>query len=56
MEGFAVAWACRSLGARVVLAKHVSDGADDSAWDWTDAVGASARALGEWLAEHLPRG
>jgi len=54
MEGFAVAWACRSLGARVVLAKHVSDGADDSAWGWADAVGASARALGEWLAEHLP--
>ncbi|WP_299035118.1 nucleosidase [uncultured Pseudokineococcus sp.] len=56
MEGFAVAWASRSLGARVVLAKHVSDGADDSAWDWADAVGASAQALGEWLAEHLPPG
>lgn len=56
MEGFAVAWACRSLGAGVVLAKHVSDGADDSAWDWADAVDASARALGEWLGEHLPPG
>jgi len=54
MEGFAVAWACRSLGARVVLAKHVSDGADDSAWGWADAVGASAQALGAWLAEQLP--
>lgn len=55
MEGFAVAWAARSLGARVALAKHVSDAADEGAWSWPDAVAASARALGEWLAGVLPR-
>nr|WP_298992268.1 nucleosidase [uncultured Pseudokineococcus sp.] len=54
MEGFAVAWAARSLGAGVVLAKHVSDAADEGAWSWPDAVAASARALGEWLAGVLP--
>jgi len=52
MEGYAVAYAARALGARVTLVKHVSDGADDTAWDWPTQVAASARALGRWCAEH----
>lgn len=53
MEGYAVAWAAREFGRRAVLVKHVSDNADDSAWDWVDAVEHSARVLGQWLAEHV---
>jgi adenosylhomocysteine nucleosidase len=55
MEGYAVAYACRQMGAPVTLVKHVSDNADESALDWPDLVAASAAALGEWLAESLPR-
>ncbi len=55
MEGYAVAYAARALGARVTLVKHVSDGADDTAWDWPTQVAASARALGRWCAEHRDR-
>lgn len=53
MEGYAVAFACRALGVPVRLVKHVSDNADESALDWPDLVEASARVLGEWLAEHV---
>lgn len=49
MEGYAVVYACDSLGVPVRLVKHVSDGADDSALDWPEVVDASARVLGEWL-------
>lgn len=54
MEGYAVALAARSFGARVTLVKHVSDNADDSAWDWPRQVAASALVLGEWLRDGLP--
>lgn len=54
MEGYAVVYACRQVGVPVRLVKHVSDNADESARDWPDLVAASAAALGEWLAEHVP--
>ncbi|MDP3969482.1 MAG: nucleosidase [Nocardioides sp.] len=53
MEGYGVALAARSFGARVTLVKHVSDNADASAWDWPQQVAASAVVLGEWLREGL---
>jgi adenosylhomocysteine nucleosidase len=53
MEGYAVAYACRRMGAAVRLVKHVSDNADESALDWPDLVAASAAALGDWLDEHV---
>lgn len=55
MEGYAVAWACARAGVRCHLVKHVSDNADESALDWVDAVDASARVLGSWVAEFLER-
>jgi adenosylhomocysteine nucleosidase len=51
MEGYAVAYAARSFGARVRLVKHVSDRADEGAMDWPSLVETSAVALGEWLTE-----
>ena len=51
MEGYAVAYAARSCGARVRVVKHVSDRADEGAMDWPSMVEVSARALGEWLTE-----
>lgn len=53
MEGYAVAWAAKEFGRRAVLVKHVSDNADDSAWDWTTVVAHSAKVLGDWLAAHV---
>jgi nucleoside phosphorylase len=53
MEGYAVAYACRRAGVPVRLVKHVSDNADASALDWPRLVDRSARALGDWLEEHL---
>lgn len=50
MEGYAVAYAARTIGVPVTLVKHVSDNADESALDWADVVSVSARALGVWLA------
>lgn len=52
MEGYAIAWACRSFGVPCRLVKHVSDAADESALDWNQAVDGSARALAEWLRAH----
>ena len=52
MEGYAVAFACARIGVPVRLVKHVSDNADESAFDWPAMVDRSARALGDWLAEH----
>lgn len=54
MEGYAVAWAAQELDVPVRLIKHVSDHADDSAFDWPAQVAASARVLGEWLAANCP--
>jgi nucleoside phosphorylase len=53
MEGYAVAWTCRSFGVPVRLVKHVSDDADEGAMSWPEVVDASAWALGEWVAEHV---
>jgi nucleoside phosphorylase len=53
MEGYAVAYAARTLGVPVSVVKHVSDDADESALAWADLVSASARAVGQWLAEHV---
>lgn len=53
MEGYAVAWACRELGVPVTLVKHVSDDADEASMDWPSLVDASARVLGDWVAEAL---
>ncbi len=52
MEGYAVAFAAASFGARCTLVKHVSDAADDTAWEWPERVDASARELGRWFAAH----
>ena len=54
MEGYAVAWVADSFGARVRMAKHVSDNADESAMEWPERVDASARVLGEWVEQVLP--
>lgn len=56
MEGYAVAWACRQAAVDCRLVKHVSDGADEASMEWPQRVDLSARALGEWLAEHLADG
>lgn len=53
MEGYAVAWAAQEFGREAVLVKHVTDNADESAWDWSTAVEHSARELGEWLEAFL---
>lgn len=53
MEGFALAWTARLFEVEIVLVKHVSDNADESAHDWPQLVNASARALGDWLREHV---
>lgn len=53
MEGYAVAWACRSFQVPVRLVKQVSDNADESAWAWDEAVDHAARALAERLTRIL---
>lgn len=53
MEGYAVAFVAARMGVPCRLVEHVRDQADDSALDWLDAVDASARVLGQWLADHL---
>lgn len=53
MEGYAVAYACGRMGVPVRLVKHVSDNADELAFDWPDLVAASAVALGEWLEQNV---
>lgn len=53
MEGYAVAWAARRAGVPVTLLKHVSDNADDTAFDWPSMVDHSARALGSWLRTNV---
>lgn len=53
MEAYGVALACRRLGVRLELVKHVSDNADEGAFDWPSLVDGSARVLGGWLAERI---
>ncbi|NNG20440.1 nucleosidase [Naumannella sp. ID2617S] len=51
MEGFAIAYACRTLGVPLRMVKHVSDSADSDALAWKDLVEVSARALAEAYAD-----
>jgi nucleoside phosphorylase len=53
MEAYGVALACQRLGVRLELVKHVSDNADEGAFDWPALVDASAKVLGSWVAERL---
>ncbi|WP_121255209.1 nucleosidase [Nocardioides ferulae] len=53
MEGYAVAWAARASGVPVLMLKHVSDAADESAFDWPSVVDASARVLAAELVRVL---
>lgn len=53
MEGYAVAYACEAFGARVELIKHVSDNADEGAFDWPTLVDASAKVLGIWVRDRV---
>lgn len=53
MEAYGVALACRRLRVRLELVKHVSDNADEGAFDWPVLVDASARVLGAWVVERL---
>lgn len=53
MEGYAVAYAAATLGARCRLVKHVSDNADEGAMEWPEVVDASARVLADWLTDQL---
>lgn len=53
MEAYGVALACARFGVDLELAKHVSDNADESAFDWPSAVDASARVLGDWVIDRL---
>lgn len=50
MEGFAIAYACRELGVRLRMIKHVSDAADEAALAWTELVDRSAQSLAEAFA------
>lgn len=50
MEAFAVAVACRELGVRLRVVKHVSDAADAGALHWRELVDLSARELARWWA------
>ena len=52
MEAYGVVYACRAYGVPVRVVKHVSDSADEAALDWPALVDASAKVLGEWVAEH----
>src|SRR5690349_18477657 len=53
MEAYGVALACARLGADLELVKHVSDNADEGAFDWPSLVDASARVLGAWVQQRL---
>lgn len=53
MEGFAIAYACRELGVRLRMIKHVSDAADERALAWTDLVDRSAQALARAYADRV---
>jgi adenosylhomocysteine nucleosidase len=52
MEGYAVASAAKRLGIEVMLVKHVSDYANESAaGTWAQGVAACSHRLGTWLQE-----
>lgn len=49
MEGAAIAHVCAEYGLPLRVVKVVTDNADDSAFDWPQAIAAAARDLGDWL-------
>jgi adenosylhomocysteine nucleosidase len=49
MEAYGVVYACREYGVPVRVVKHVSDSADETAFDWPALIDASAKVLGEWV-------
>ncbi len=51
MEGFAIAHAARTFGARCQMFKVVTDSADEGAWSWAEAVGAAAKEIGRLVSE-----
>ncbi|GAA1637728.1 nucleosidase [Catellatospora bangladeshensis] len=52
MEGYAVAAAAAEHGVPVRMIKHVSDEADDTAFQtWAESVDACARTLATWLTD-----
>ncbi len=53
MEAYGVVYACREFGVPVKVVKHVSDAADDAAYDWPAMVDTSAKVLGEWLTRYV---
>lgn len=56
MEGYAIAWAARTVGVPVRLIKLVSDDAGEGAGRaWAETVGEHARTLARWVKENLPR-
>ncbi|WP_018179559.1 nucleosidase [Jongsikchunia kroppenstedtii] len=55
MEGYAIAYVAGEFGVPVRLIKHVSDAADAGAMEWVSVVDASARVLGDWVAQNLRR-
>lgn len=56
MEGFAVAYAAAQLDVEVRMAKHVSDGADETALEWANTVSRSAVELAGWVQTQLDGG
>lgn len=56
MEAYGVALACHRFGVRLELAKHISDNADETAFDWPSAVEASAKILGAWVTDRVASG
>lgn len=55
MEAFAYAAACASFGVPFRCVKVVSDFADqDAGLSWLETIDACARALGDWVARHVP--
>ena len=54
MEAFAYASACAAFGVPLRCVKAVSDFADaDAGESWLDTIDGCARALAQWVAEHL---
>ena len=53
MEAYGVALACLRFGVDLELVKHVSDNADEGAFDWPSQVDASAQVLGAWVSQRL---
>jgi adenosylhomocysteine nucleosidase len=54
MEGYSIAFACRSVDVPVRLVKHVSDSANEHAFkSWEASVGASAEVLADWVDANL---